>query len=129
MNETPITLQGNVGGDLRQHDTAHGPVTTFRLGCHPRRFDRQTQTWVEGEVQWFSVSAFRTLGRHCADSLNRGDPVVVHGTLSTRSYEHEGETRLELAVKARSVGHDLALGTTRFVRMPSHQPTLEEVAA
>ena len=129
MNETLITLRGNIGTDLKQHETANGPVTRFRLGCTPSRFDRQSQTWIDGEVVWYSVSAFRTLGRHCAESLNRGGPVIVHGTLTSRTYEHEGESRLELAVTARSMGHDLQLGTSRFVRMPSSQPTLEEVAA
>ena len=45
MNETLITLQGYVGGDVRIRSAGDSEVATFRVGCTPRRWSRKTQTW------------------------------------------------------------------------------------
>ncbi len=83
MNETLITLQGYVGGDVRIRAAGESEVATFRVGCTPRRWSRKEQTWSDAATQWYSVSCWRGLAHHVERSLRRGDPVVVHGRLST----------------------------------------------
>ena len=41
MNETLITLQGYVGGDVRIRAAGESEVATFRVGCTPRRFTQE----------------------------------------------------------------------------------------
>lgn len=117
MNDTYVTLQGNLGADPRLRETAKGSVVSFSVGATPRYVDRASGAWVDGPTTWYRVSAWRSLARHCAESLHRGDPVFVHGRLSTREWVTEaGVARTDLEVEASFVGHDLNRGTTSFVR-------------
>jgi single-strand DNA-binding protein len=132
MHDTLVTLQGNLGADVRYRDTAKGPVASFRVGTKPSWRDRETGQWVSGDTTWYSVSAWRDLADHCRDSLRRGDPVVVHGRLTAREWSSNGAQGLDLEVNAVFVGHDLNRGTTVFTRSDRAQPataTPEEVAA
>ena len=125
-NETMVTLQGNVGGDVVLRQAGDQPVANFRIACTPRRFQRRTGEWVDGETQWYSVSAWRHLGEHCSRSLRRGDPVVVQGRLSQRTYINKSGVEVtSLEVEALIVGHDLGKGVSMFTRRPGQQPRPE----
>ena len=120
MNEPLLTVVGNVAGPPRQRTTPAGVVVAdFRIAATPRRLDRSTGTWSDGETLWFGVTAWRSLAEHCASSLKKGDRVVVTGRLTTRSWEVEGgEKRANLEVDATSVGLDLARGTAAYTKAP-----------
>lgn len=116
-NETLVTLQGWIGGEVSLRRAGEIPVASFRVGCTPRRWSRRTETWGDAETQWYTVSAWRALAENCAASLHRGQPVVVHGRLSARTWA--GKDGVEVTtheVEAVLVGHDLARGTTVFTR-------------
>lgn len=117
MNEPYITVTGNVGA-IPRHRTVQGvPVTDFRIGSTPRRMDRASGEWSDGETLWFSVSCWRALAQNVAESLRKGDPVVVTGRLLTRSWTTEtGETRSGLEIDATSIGLDLSRGTALLRR-------------
>jgi len=122
MHDTLVTLQGNLGGDVRLHETAESQVAHFRVGSTPRWVDRKTGEWVDGTTVWYAVSAWRGLARNCADSLRRGDPVVVHGRLSTRSYVNSNGVEVsDLEITATFVGHDLTRGRSEFTKAPPRQ--------
>ena len=117
MNESMVTFQGWLGGDVRIHQAGGATVARFRVASTPRRLNRSTGEWHDGPTQWYSVSAWRSLGDHCADSLRRGDPVVVHGRLTQSSWvNQEGAEVTTLEVDASFVGHDLNRGTSDFSR-------------
>lgn len=120
INETIVTLSGNVGGPVNLRQAGDSVVANLRVACTPRRLQRATGQWVDGDTQWYSVSAWRHLGEHCARSLNSGDPVIVHGRLSTRTYVNkDGVEVTTLEVDALLVGHDLGRGISAFTRRPS----------
>jgi len=117
MNESMVTFQGWLGGDVRIQQAGGALVARFRVASTPRRFNRSTGEWHDGPTQWYSVSAWRALGEHCAASLRRGDPVVVHGRLTQSTWvNQEGVEMSSLEVDASFVGHDLNRGTTGFSR-------------
>ena len=117
MNESMVTFQGWLGGDVRTQQAGAATVARFRVASTPRRLNRSTGEWHDGPTQWYSVSAWRSLGDHCAASLRRGDPVVVHGRLTQSSWvNQEGVEMTSLEVDASFVGHDLNRGTTDFSR-------------
>lgn len=119
MNDSMVTFQGWLGGDPRLRTAAGVPVTSFRVGSTPRRFHRATNEWVDGTTQWYTVTAWRGLGEHCADSLKRGDPVVVHGRLTQSEWvSGDGQEMTSLEVEATFVGHDLNRGVSRFAKTP-----------
>ena len=95
MNDTPITLQGWLGGDV---DAARGrrrAVASFRLACTPTRFNRRTESWVDGaDPVVHRQRLARASADNCAASLRRGDPVVVHGRLDApTSGQRDGKSR------------------------------------
>lgn len=129
INETVVTLQGWLGSDVRLREAGDSVVADFRVGCTPRRFSRKTQQWVDGDTQWYTVNAWRTLGEHCAASLRRGDAVVVHGKLSAHTWTTNAGTDITtFEVEASLVGHDLNRGTTTFTKKP-RQASAAEIAA
>ena len=118
MNDTVITVQGNVGSDVRQVVTAKGAVlTSFRLASTPRSPDRETGEWVDGTTTWYSVVAWRNLADNIASSLTKGDPVLVHGRLRTVAWERDGRSGETLEIEALSVGPDLNRGRATYRRV------------
>jgi single-strand DNA-binding protein len=64
------------------------------------------------------VACFRTLAQHVAQSVHKGDPVLVVGKLRTNVWEKDGQTHERLVLEADMVGHDLNRGTSAFQRAP-----------
>ena len=115
-NETIVTLQGHVGGDVRLNQAGGFPVANFRLACTPRRRGKDGE-WSDGPTQWYSVTAWRRLAEHVAASVGRGDPVVVQGRLEMKPYVNKaGVETFDVTVEAWAVGHDLNRGTSSFER-------------
>ena len=117
MSDSTITIRGWLGADVALREAGDVPVASFRLACTPRKFNRRTETWSDGLTQWYTVTAWRSLAQNCAASLRRGDPVVVHGRLETRTYVNaNGVEVLSFEIDAVHVGHDLSRGTSAFTR-------------
>ncbi|MEI5672614.1 MULTISPECIES: single-stranded DNA-binding protein [unclassified Nocardioides] len=117
MTDTFVTLHGWLGGDVQVRQAGDAQVASFRLGCTPRRYQRRSDSWVNGPTQWYSVDAWRSLGDNCRDSLRRGDPVVVHGRLEAQVWVNSAGVEVtSFVVEATSVGHDLTRGVSRFTK-------------
>lgn len=118
MNETVVTMCGNLASDVRSTTTPGGlAFATFRMGSSSRRFDRRSQAWVDADPIYVSVNCWRALAENVSGSLGRGEPVIVTGRLKMRSFtKDDGVTREVLEVEATAVGHDLTRGTSAFHR-------------
>jgi single-strand DNA-binding protein len=113
MNESYVTLQGWVGGDVVLRDAGETRCASFRVGSTPRY--NRAGTWVDGQTSWFTVNCWRGLATNVADSIRRGDAVVVHGRVRVDVWEREGQpSSVSWIVDATFVGHDLTRGTSRF---------------
>ncbi len=124
VNELDLTVVGWVGNEPLYYRGEDGgvPFTRFRVASTPRVYDREHEAYVDGGTSWFTVKAFRSLARNVADSVRRGDPVVVHGRLAlTEWLAPDGTPRTTAELTADSVGHDLSRGTTRFSRTVHEQ--------
>ena len=117
MNEIEVTLVGNVVSDVRHVVTAEGtPVASFRVASTARKFNKDIQAFVDGEVTYLTVTAWRKMADHCAKSLSKGDPIVVFGRLRLRPWEKDERKGISVEMDAVALGHDLARGTTAFTR-------------
>lgn len=123
MSET-ITVRGFVATDPARRTTNSGmAVSNFRLASTDRRFDRATNTWVDGQTNWFTVNLFRNLALNAGASLSKGQPVVVTGRLKVRQWQSEERAGTSVEVDADAVGHDLSLGTASFTRSQQRPAT------
>lgn len=112
-----ITVRGFVATDPATRHTASGAaVTGFRLATTERRFDRETAEWVDAHTNWYSVSAFGQLGANTAQSVKKGNPVIVTGRLRVRDWSTEERSGTSVDVVADAVGLDLGYGSSAFMR-------------
>jgi single-strand DNA-binding protein len=118
MNETMISIVGNVATDLRFVRSERGtPLASFRLATTERRYDRSRGEWTDGRTSFITVVCWRSLAENAAASLRKGDPVVVLGRLRVEPWEREdGRTGTSVEVVAQAIGHDLSRGTSAFRR-------------
>ncbi|WP_308220365.1 single-stranded DNA-binding protein [Pimelobacter simplex] len=118
MSNAPlVTVQGWIGNEPTAREVGGVPVLGFRVGCTPRHFSRTAAEWVDGETQWYAVSAWRRLASHAASSLHQGDPVIVHGRLTHRTYVNKhGLEAVAVEIDALTLGHDLTRGVATFVK-------------
>lgn len=56
------------------------------------------------------------MAENAFSSVEKGQPVVVHGRLHVTSYEKEGQPRTAVEIEARALGHDLSWGVSTFVK-------------
>ncbi|WP_433802326.1 single-stranded DNA-binding protein [Actinomycetospora sp. CA-084318] len=122
MNETWVTVTGNVATDVTWRRTATGSVANFFLMSNERRFDGQTRAWRDGDRLGIRVTCWRGLAENVRMSVTKGDPVVVHGRLYTSEYEQEGARRTSTQIDAKSVGLDLRKVCTRVVVIQDSGP-------
>ena len=117
MHEPFITVVGNLAAAPTLRTPGGMPVASFRVAATPRKQDKTSGEWGDGQTIWFGVAAWRALGEHCAASLSKGDRVVVSGRLFAHTWtDQEGNERSALEIDASSVGLDLLRGPAAMVR-------------
>jgi len=128
MTDT-ITLTGIIATDPRALVTQSGlSITSFRLASTQRRYDRVKGEWLDGETNWYTVTAFRQLAENVVGSLRKGQRVVVTGRLRIRSWESGDRSGLTVEVDADAIGHDLTWGTSSFERRVASAPAGDRAA-
>lgn len=129
MPTTTITVDGLIATTPRHLITQDGlPITSFRLAASERRFDRAQNRWIDGETNWYTVSAFRQLAINASTSLSKGDRVVLTGSLRVRDWDTGERAGTAVEIEATSIGHDLAWGTSTFERTVLVRETEESPA-
>ena len=131
MNELSIT--GNVVTEPRLISTARGDVrASFRLAHNHRYYNRSTAEWVESGTTFLDVTCWRQMAEHVMQSVVKGQPVVVVGTLHVRqiaSNVDPSQTRTFIEVEAKAIGPDLSRGIARFERVKSPGVVEQEARA
>lgn len=112
-----ITVAGLVATTPRHIVTQDGlPITSFRIATSNRKFDRTTNRWVDGDTNWYTITAFKTLAINIAASVNKGDRIMVQGAIRVRDWDTGERTGTSVEIEAESVGHDLTWGKSTFER-------------
>lgn len=115
MNESYMTLQGWVGGEVDIRDVGDTQCASFRVGVTPRYF--RNGGWVDGQTSWYTVNCWRGLARNVKDSIRKGDAVVVYGRVRVDVWEREDRSSsVSWIIDATFVGHDLNRGTSAFAK-------------
>ncbi|WP_413451717.1 single-stranded DNA-binding protein [Georgenia phoenicis] len=116
--ETVITVVGNLTADPELRFTPSGAaVASFTVASTPRTFDRQSNEWKDGETLFMRCSVWREAAENVAESLAKGNRVIVQGRLVQRSFEtREGEKRTVVEMQVDEVGPSLRYATAKVTR-------------
>ncbi len=113
--ETTITVVGNLTNDPELRFTPSGAaVASFTVASTPRFLDKGTNEWKDGDALFLRCSVWRQAAENAAESLQRGQRVLVTGRLKQRSFEtKEGEKRTVVEVDVDEVGPSLKYATAK----------------
>jgi single-strand DNA-binding protein len=116
VNDTTVTVVGNVVDSPRRVSLQNGAVTNFRMASTARRYDAAQEAFVDSGTFWVDVECWGALSSNVSGSISKGDPVIVRGTLTTHSWETDNGRRSTPRIRAVAVGPNLARGTADFKR-------------
>ncbi|MFM9593364.1 single-stranded DNA-binding protein [Streptomyces scabiei] len=92
--ETVITVVGNLVDAPELRFTPAGvAVAKFRIASTPRRFNKTTNEWEDGDSLFLTCSVWRQAAENVAESLAKGMRVIVQGRLKQRSYEDKEQVK------------------------------------
>ncbi|GAA0990026.1 single-stranded DNA-binding protein [Subtercola frigoramans] len=118
MNDT-ITVTGIIATTPRSITTDEGlAISSFRLASMQRRYNSASKEARE-ETNWYTVTTFRALAEHVAASLNKGDHVIVTGSVHIRDWDNDGKTGTTVEIEANNAGPDLVFGTSLYTKTPT----------
>jgi single-strand DNA-binding protein len=118
MNETPLTVTGNLVDDPELRFTPSGvAVARFRIASTPRYRDNATGEWKDGDTLFLTCQVWRQAAENVAETLRRGMRAIVTGRLRQRSYEtKEGEKRTVYELQVDEAGPSLRNATAQVTK-------------
>ena len=118
MNDIITTVIGNAVTDVSLRTTSTGAsVASFRIASNSRRFDKSTNTWIEQDPSYLSISAWSQLAENVALSVHKGQALVVTGKLKVRQWQDADKSGTNVEIDATAIGHDLNRGTSEFTKV------------
>ena len=130
MNDTYMTIVGNVVDAPRMRMTKNGhAVTNFRVASTSRRFDRENDRYVDNATLFVTITCWRAMAENVAQSLQKGQPVVVTGRYYSREYTVNEQLRVAYELEAVAVGHDLGRGVSDYRKVVRSRAQQVEVDA
>ena len=94
-----ISFTGNVGKDPELRFLPNGDaVCNMNVAVTPRT--KKGDEWVDGDVLWYRVTAWRYRAEAVAEHVVKGSLVFVQGRFTLGSYEKDGVTHAVAQVEA-----------------------------
>lgn len=122
MNTNEISFVGNIVADPELRFTPSGRAKVQLTVANNQKWtDRQTGDQRE-RTCFARVEAWGSLAEHVAESLRKGDLVVVVGRLDQRSWETpQGEKRSMMLITANEISPSLRWATCTVVKAQRDQ--------
>lgn len=116
--ETVITVVGNLTDDPELRFTPSGAaVANFTIASTPRTFDKNSNSWKDGDALFLRCSIWRQAAENAAESLTKGMRVIAAGTLRQRSYQtQQGENRTVVELDVEEIGPSLKYATAKVAK-------------
>jgi single-strand DNA-binding protein len=111
-----VSKVGTLGADPElQFSKAGNAFCRARIAV---RVPGPNNDWENATTDWYDVTTFKTLAQNVAESLRKGDRVVVTGRAELRHWKtDEGEDRTNKVIVASGMGPDLRFATAEVTRM------------
>ncbi len=103
-----ITITGNLTRDPVVKFLSSGTaVTSLRVASSDRKRDADGN-WADGDPCYLDVTVWREAGENVADTLRKGNGVIITGRLRQRSYQNKEGTEVTVYdVEADDIGPSL----------------------
>ncbi|HTJ68206.1 MAG TPA: single-stranded DNA-binding protein [Actinospica sp.] len=114
-------IVGNVSDEPRLNFTANGSaVINFTVAETKRYMDRSTGEWKDGDTLFQRCYAWKNAGaENIAESINKGDRVMVTGELKQRSYTtDDGNKRQVTELEVTEIGPTLKYAQAKPTKNP-----------
>jgi single-strand DNA-binding protein len=119
MSDNTITVVGNITREPELKFLGSGNAAVkFSIAVNKRRKGKDGE--YEESTSFFDVQAYGTLAENLANSVQKGNRVVVTGEIEQRSWDDkEGNKRSTVEITASEVGPSLRWATAEITRNPS----------
>ena len=119
--DNTITVIGNLTREPELKYTASGTaVCSFSVA-----WNRKDQNQAD-VASFFDVTCWRELAEYTAESLTKGQRVIIHGRLEQESWEKDGEKRTKIKIVAEDVGASMRWSAVGNVERPAPKPLMEK---
>lgn len=115
------TVIGNTTSEIEIRYTQSGKaVGNVTVAVSDRKFDKQTNQWVDGDVWFARCTMWGELAEHAAASIPKGTRVVGFGRIVQRDWEDkDGGKRSAVEVTLEEIGPSLRYATAQVSRAAS----------
>ena len=125
--DAQVTIVGNLGKDPAEAIRFTGTgkaVANISIGVTSLQGkDKESLT------TWYECTLWEQMAVNAADSLNKGDRVIVTGELSSREYTPEGgEKRVISTINVREIGPSMRWATVSVTRNPRDEAPAQGAA-
>jgi single-strand DNA-binding protein len=113
-----VTIIGNITRDPELRFLTSGTaLTNLGVACN-RRYQKNNE-WVE-ETSFFDCVVWRDQAENVAESLTKGDRVIISGRLEQRTWEtDDGQKRSKVEIVVDEIGPSLRWALATPARQPS----------
>jgi single-strand DNA-binding protein len=102
---TSVHLTGNATREPELRYTGNGKaVTSFGVAVSSRVKNEATGQWEDGDPSFYDVTCFGLLAESAAETIGKGQRVMVQGKLRQSRWEQDGAARSKVEVIADEVG-------------------------
>lgn len=116
-SETEVTVRGRLGANP-ELQVNEGKKPWLRLRVATNKRVRVTDGWEDGPTSWYDVKIWDDFARNVAESLRKGDAVIVQGELRIEEYTNaNGITFRSPVIHAHAIGPDLRATTARLTKV------------
>jgi single-strand DNA-binding protein len=115
---TQLVISGNLTRDPERRETSGGKgVTSVSIAQTPRKLNRDSGKWEDGETVYIRGTAWGDLADHIAHSLRKGDKILAVGTLKSSTWKNkEGVEQKTLEFQIEDAGPSLLFANARPVK-------------
>lgn len=113
-----ITIVGNLTRDPELRFTTDGtPVVSVDVAVNERRYNKATGEYEDAGATYWRCTAFRAMAENIANSLHKGNQVIVNGNVKDRSFQtKEGENRTVKEIEISVIGPSLRYATATVTK-------------
>lgn len=104
---TIITITGNLAADPELRFTPSGKAVAGFTVVENIRHRNDAGEWVDGQPNYFDVDVWELDAENVAESLEKGNRVIVTGIVRTEKWEKDGQTRTKQKIRADEVAVSL----------------------